>query len=201
MQNKKRFSGRISTKKIATLAILSALGVALAMLVRFPLIPSAPFLEYDAADIPIFLGTFMYGPIAGLIMTVVVSVIQGVTVSAHSGYIGIIMHIFATGSYVLVAGLIYKFKRTFKGALLSVSIASLVMIVVMVFWNIIFTPIFMGVDRDAVYAMLLPAIIPFNAIKAGINSIFTLILYKRVSKFFKWLTKENETNGKLRNNK
>ena len=70
--------------------------------------PAAAFLEYDPADIPILIGTFAYGPIAGFILTIVVSLIQGSTVSAGSGVIGIVMHIVATGSCTLICGTIYQ---------------------------------------------------------------------------------------------
>lgn len=183
-----------STKKIAAMGMLAAMSIVLALLVRFPIIPTASFLEYDAADIPIFLGTFLYGPVAGIILTALVSVIQGVTVSAGSGFIGILMHFFATGSYVLVAGFLYRYKRTMKGALIAMAFGSLVMVGTMMIWNIVFTPIFMGVPRSVVLGMILPAILPFNVIKAVINSAATLALYKRVQTLFNFLLKDKPKN-------
>lgn len=188
-----------TTKKIAGMGMLAALSIVFAIFVRFPLIPSALFLEYDAADIPIFLGAFMYGPVAGLIITVVVSIIQGTTVSAGSGFIGILMHIFATGSYVLIAGFIYQHKRTFKGALFGMLCGSIVMVGTMILWNIIFTPIFLGWPRKVVYGMLLPAILPFNLIKAGINSAATILLYKRTHKLFNLILKEDNRKNYINN--
>lgn len=182
-----------STKKLAALGMLAALSIVLALLVRFPIIPTASFLEYDAADIPIFLGTFLYGPVPGLILTVVVSVIQGTTVSAGSGFIGILMHIFATGSYVLAAGFFYRYTRTMKGAIVAMILGSVAMVGTMIVWNIIFTPIFMGVPKSVVLGMILPAILPFNVIKVGINSAATLILYKRVQTLFRFILKEPKT--------
>ena len=91
-------------RKLVTMAMLAALSIVLVYVVHFPIFPAAPFLEYDPADIPILIGTFAYGPVAGIILTVVVSVIQGMTVSASSGFMGIAMHIFATSILVLVAG-------------------------------------------------------------------------------------------------
>ncbi len=82
-------------RKLVTMAILVAISIVLVFLVHLPLIPAVPFLEYDPADIPILIGAFAYGPVAGIILTVVTSVIQGMTVSASSGAYGIIMHIIA----------------------------------------------------------------------------------------------------------
>lgn len=177
---------RLTTKQIAGMAVLSALAVVLALILHVSIFPQVAFLEYDMADIPIFLGTFMYGTFAGIIMTVVVSVIQGVTVSAGSGFIGILMHIFATGIYVIVAGLIYEKHRTFKGALAAMGSGILAWVVGMILWNIILTPIFMGAPR-AVVIDLLGYIVAFNLIKVGANSVATFLLYKRLSKLFDYI--------------
>lgn len=171
----------MSTRTLTTLGMLAALALVLVSIIHFPIIPAAPFLEYDPADIPIFVGAFLFGPAAGFALTVIVSVIQGLTVSAASGgVIGIFMHIFATGTYVLLAGTIYKKNRTRKGAVLAMATGSLAMTAVMCLWNLIFTPLFLGRELGEVAAMLIPAIIPFNLIKAGINSIVTYLVYKPV---------------------
>ena len=169
------------TNTLAKLGILAAISVVLVAIVHFPLIPAASFLEYDPADVPILLGTFALGPAAGLLLTVVASVIQGVTVSAASSWYGILMHVIATGTYVLVAGNIYKAHKTKKQAILALVCGTLAMTAVMIPANLFITPIFMGAPRAAVAAMLPTAIIPFNLLKAGINSVITFLLYKRVS--------------------
>ncbi len=99
-----------SVHQMATMAMLAAISIVLMYFVRFPILPAAPFLEYDMADVPILIGTFLFGPVKGLILTILVSLIQGFTVSAASGWIGILMHIFATGAFVIVAGTIYRLK-------------------------------------------------------------------------------------------
>jgi Predicted membrane protein len=175
---------RFSAKKVAGLAILAALGIALAELIHFPIFPGFTFLEYDAADIPIFIAAFMYGPFSGVIVTSVVAVVQGVTVSASSGWIGIVMHFVATGAFCLVAGFIYKCRRTYPGAIVALVSGVLVMTGLMLGMNVLLTPIFFGWPREQVVAILFPVILPFNLIKAGVNSLFTFFLYKRIGKLF-----------------
>ncbi|NCA78552.1 MAG: ECF transporter S component, partial [Alphaproteobacteria bacterium] len=85
------------TIRLAKMGMLVAISVVLVYFIHFPIFPAVPFLEYDPADISILIGTFAFGPLAGLGLTVVTSVVQGLTVSAHSGAYGIIMHIIATG--------------------------------------------------------------------------------------------------------
>lgn len=80
MEQKNR---RISTRQLVSMAMLGAISIVLVAVIHFPLIPAAAFLEYDPADIPILICAFAYGPLAGLLLTVVVCFIQGFTVSAQ----------------------------------------------------------------------------------------------------------------------
>lgn len=172
-----------STRELTTLGIMAALSIILVYMIRFPLFPAAPYLEYDPADIPILISTFVFGPLSGFVLTVIVSVIQGFTVSANSGIIGVLMHVFATGSFVIVTGNIYKRTKTRKAAVAGLIAGVITMTVMMCLLNIIFTPLFSGVSVDVVINMLIPIIIPFNLLKAGINSIITFITYKKVANY------------------
>lgn len=172
------------TVKLAKMSMLVAISVVLVSLIHLPIFPAVAFLEYDPADIPILIGTFAFGPLAGFILTVITSVIQGVTVSAHSGVYGIIMHIIATSALVLVAGIIYGKGKSKRRAVLGLILGTLAMTVAMFFANLIVTPLFMGAPREVIMA-LMPMILAFNLIKAGINSIVTFFLYKRLSCYLK----------------
>lgn len=66
------------------------------------------------------------------------------------------------------------------------------MIVMMVLFNIIMTPFFLGIPRQAVYSMILPIILPFNLIKTVINSAFTLLLYKKVKLLLKKMLNDKD---------
>jgi riboflavin transporter FmnP len=171
-----------NTVKLAKMGMLVAIAIVLVSFIHFPIFPAAPFLEYDPADVPIIIGTFAFGPLAGLLLTVVTSVVQGVTVSAASGIYGILMHIIATGAFVIVAGLIYKRSKTRKSAVIALICGILAMTLVMIPANLLVTPYFLGMPREAIYP-LLPVIIAFNLTKATINALITFVLYKRISSF------------------
>ncbi len=175
---------KFTTKQITYLGVMAALAVVLAALVHFPILPQAGFLEYDPADIPLFIVAFAFGPLPALLLTVVVSVIQGVTVSAAAGAIGIVMHIAATGTAVLVAGGIYARHKTRKTAVIALVSGVLSMTGVMVLMNLLLTPIYMGVPLEQVLLMILPVIMPFNLIKAGINATVAFLVYKAVGRIF-----------------
>jgi riboflavin transporter FmnP len=168
-------------KTTCTLGVLSALSIVLMLLIRFPIIPAAPYLIYEPADVPIFIGTFLFGPLSGLSMTVIVSLIQA-TLLSTDGWVGFVMHVAATGSFVIMSGLIYKRKHTLKGAILALVAGTLTMTLVMIPVNLFIQPRFYGVPYDVVKGLLVPALIPFNLLKAGLNSIITAIVYKSISR-------------------
>lgn len=171
-----------NTLRLAKMGMLVAISIVLVYFIHFPIFPAVAFLEYDPADIPVLMGTFAFGPLAGVMLTVVTAVIQGVTVSAASGAYGIIMHVIATGTMVLVAGIIYKRNKTRKGAVIGLVCGVVAWVIVMIGANLIITPLFMGVPRNAVWD-LMPFIAGFNGIKAGVNAVVTFLLYKRISGF------------------
>lgn len=168
-------------RQLTVMAMLVAISVVLVYALHFPLFPAAPFLEYDPADIPILIGTFTYGPIAGLLLTLVASGVQALTVSAQSGVYGFLMHMISTSALCLTAGTIYKYKHTRLGAVIALICGTLAMGLVMLLANHFITPYFMGVPTEMVDKMLLSVFLPFNLLKAGINSVITFILYKTVS--------------------
>ena len=173
-----------NVNRIVKIGVLSALSLVLMLLIRFPIIPSAPFLEYEPADVPIVIAALMFGPLAGLISTIIVSVIQAVTVSTGGGWVGLVMHIIATGTYAVVAGTIYKRAHTLKGAVIALVLGTLAMTLVIIPSNLFFSVRFFGYPYDAVVAMLPTVFIPFTLIKASINSVLTLLVYKSLRKIF-----------------
>ncbi|MCT4619753.1 MAG: ECF transporter S component [Marinisporobacter sp.] len=171
-----------NVNKMVKVAMLSAMGLMLMMIIRFPVIPAAPFLEYEPGDVPALIGGFLFGPATGFTITFIISLIQGFTVSAGSGWIGALMHIIATGTMVVGAGTIYKKMHTLKGAIIGLAIGSICMTLIMIPLNLIFTTLFLNVPFDVVKAMIIPAIIPFNLFKTALNSVLTIVIYKTVAK-------------------
>ena len=79
-----------------------------------------------------------------------------------------------------MASVIYFRKKTMARALTGLISAAVTMLAVRLLWNYIMTPIYMGVPREAVLELFLPVLIPFNALKAGLNAALVLLLYKPV---------------------
>lgn len=193
---------------IVLTGVMGAISVVLAWWIHFPLVPAATFLEYDPADIVIYICTYLLGLPYGLVLTLIVSVVQGITVSASSGPIGIVMHIISTGSVVLSAGLIYRAKRLARKAaeplsgaapntagharhggrkgilrlVLATGCGIVTATVVMILWNVILTPIYMEVPRSFIVENLLAIFIPFNLLKATINGVLSAVLFIPIQK-------------------
>lgn len=175
-----------TVKRIVQLGLLAGISIVLVYLVRFPIFPSASYLEYDMADVPIMIGAFLFGPVYGLLLTAVVSVLQWLLISQSSGWVGCVMHFFATGSSALFAGWFYARHRTLPGAIKSLVIGGLLHVLMMIPLNLIFTVHFNGAPREMVIAMLPTVIVPFNLIKVSANALLTFLLYKRVAKILRW---------------
>ena len=98
------------------------------------------------------------------------------------------MHLAASGVLVLIASMIYKKKPSFKRLIVGLVLGSLAMTAVMVPLNIVFTGIFLGQGAKAVAELLIPAIIPFNLLKAYINSAATVAIFAPTAKILKRYT-------------
>ncbi len=168
------------TKMLATLAMMGAVAYILMYFLRIP-ISTVDFLKYDPKDIIIAIAGFLYGPMPAVLLTVVVSLLEMVTVST-TGIIGFIMNVLATCAFVCPPAYLYKKRHTISAAVGGLILGVLAMVAVMLMWNYFITPLYMGLPREAVAAMLLPVFLPFNLIKGGINAALVLILYKPLAR-------------------
>ncbi|MCF0229360.1 MAG: ECF transporter S component [Parasporobacterium sp.] len=172
-----------STKKLVLIGMLTAISFVAVLLGR--LVPNiAGFLSYDPKDAVIAIAGFMTGPVASLIITVLVSVIEMFTISS-TGWIGLLMNVLATCGFALPAVIIYRVKRTRARALIGLGVGIAVMTAAMVGWNYAITPLYMGVSREVVAGMLVPVFLPFNLAKGFVNAGISFLLYKPVAKAFR----------------
>ncbi len=165
---------KFSAKKTVLIGMLAAIAYIMVFLFRIPVVM---FLKYEPKDVIITIGGFLLGPMAAFLTSLVVSLVEMLTIS-ETGPIGALMNLLSTCSFACTAAILYKRRHTLGGAILGLSVGSVVMIIIMLLWNWLITPLYMGQPREAVEALLIPAFLPFNALKAGLNSALTLLLYK-----------------------
>ena len=168
-----------STRRLTLMAMLAAMAY-VAMLVTRPLPRVAGFLGYDLKDVVVVIAGFMLGPVPAVLVTLVVSLVEMVTVGS-TGPIGLLMNVLSTCAFVLPAAILYQRNRRLKSAAAGLLLGVLMMSVVMVAWNYIITPLYMHVPRTVVAGMLLPTILPFNLVKGGLNAGITMLIYKPVT--------------------
>ena len=113
-------------------------------------------------------------------MIVVCAFIELVTISS-TGWIGLIMNVLSSAGFVCVAALIHKRKPCLKNAVAGLVVATVTMTAVMVLWNYLITPLYMGVSREAVTQMLIPTFMPFNLLKGGLNASLAIMIYPAIS--------------------
>lgn len=165
------------TRQLVTMALMCAIGVLLSF-VEFPLLPGVAWLKYDASAMPAMVCGFAFGPAAGLAVGIVGAVIHGILMADFSGAI---MNILVIIGFILPAALVYRRSRTFKSGVIGLVLSAVAATVMAILGNLVITPMWLGVPLDAVVAMILPILTPFNLIKAGINAVLTLIVYKSIS--------------------
>lgn len=163
-------------KKLSTMAMLSAVAYITMVVCRIPIVL---FLKYEPKDVIIVIAGFLFGPLSAFLISLLVSLIEMVTVS-ETGIIGCVMNLISTCTFVCPAAFIYKKKHTITGAALGLSTGCIIMTIGMLLWNYLVTPLYMGVPREAIAEMLLPVFLPFNLLKGILNLSITLLLYKPI---------------------
>lgn len=160
--------------------VLAALFSALAFLaVFFFRVPVVLFLKYEFKDAIIALEALILGPAYAIITSLVVSLIEMVTISG-TGPIGALMNVLSTVTYILPVALLYRRNKSLKTAVTGLVLGALIMTACMLLWNYLITPWYMETPREVVAGMLLPYFLPFNLLKGILNTAVTLLLYKPI---------------------
>lgn len=167
------------TRKLTLAAMFAALAYVVNVLCHLSIVPAAPFLTYDPMDVIITLGGLILGPLYALLITIVAAMVEWFTIS-DTGIIGFLMNVLSSGAFACTAAIVYHRKKSLANAVIGLVAGTLVMVVVMLLWNYIITPLYMSATREAVAAMLLPVFLPFNLIKGGLNAALTFLLYRPV---------------------
>ena len=158
------------------IAMMCAFAYVIMLVARIPVVL---FLKYEPKDVIITIGGFIFGPFTSFLISVVVAFIEMITVS-ETGIIGFIMNVLSTCCFACTAAYFYKKKHTISGAVLGLVIGIFITTGVMLLWNYFIAPFYMGYPREAIAELLLPAFLPFNLLKGGLNTALTLLLYKPI---------------------
>ncbi len=171
-----RRNSNIDMKKIVGMAMFSALAYGVTFVFRIPV----SFLTFDAKDAILTIAAFMYGPVAAVIMSLIPALIELITISGTGGW-GFLMNFASSACFSCTASLIYKYRRSFNGAIIALYASVAATTAFMMLMNILVTPVYMGVPRSAVIDLIPSLLLPFNFAKALMNAAITMLIYKPVS--------------------
>ena len=191
----------VTVRYITVTAMLAAIAFVL-QFVEFaiPLVPS--FIKLDLSDLPALIGAFAMGPLCGVIIEFIKNMLH-ISLS-QTGGIGELCNLMVGACFVLPAGVIYKYHKTKRGAVLASFVGAVVMALCsfpvnyLIVYPIYISLYFGGSTETCVsmYQAILPSVtelwqcllifnVPFTFVKALISVIITLLIYKRISPILK----------------
>lgn len=187
----------LSTKNVVLMGMFGALAGVL-MVFEIPLPFIAPsFYGLDLSEVPVLVGTFALGPVAGAVMELVKIMVKLVIKPTSTGFVGEFANLMIGCSLILPAGVIYRLKKTKKGAITGMAVGTAVMAVVGVVLNALvmipFYANFMPLDTiikagaainpaiSNVWTFAVICVGPFNIVKGVVVSMITALVYKRIS--------------------
>ncbi|QWT17739.1 ECF transporter S component [Collinsella sp. zg1085] len=160
-----------NTRTIAVGGMLAACSLIVSF-IQIPIFPAAPWLSYDPSGVICVIAALAFGPKLG----VAVAVISWLPHFFFNPF-GMIMGTLNTVSFVLPAALIYtKAKQSRAASLLGMIVGALLAIAVSCAANLIITPLYTSVTLMQTAAMILPILLPFNALKMLINLVMGQML-------------------------
>lgn len=168
-------------KRITATAMFAALAYVSVVVLKFHV---GGFLTFDLKDALITVCGMYFGPLYALAISLIVPFLEFITISG-TGVYGLIMNILASVAFSVTASLLYKYKRTFSGAVLGLLGGIFAMVGVMLAANLLITPHYLHMPTEAVAEMIPTLLLPFNSVKAVINGALTLLLYKPLTNALK----------------
>ena len=196
----------LTTRTMVVTAILGAVA-GLLMLAELPLTFVAPnFYKLDLSELPVMIGTFALGPVAGVLIELIKILVKFVIKGTSTGGVGELANFLIGCAFVIPAGILYQMKKTKRRALLGLALGTLTMalagmvmnaLVLLPFYSKMMpleTIISLGAaifpQVNSVWSFALWCVVPFNLIKGIVISVLTMFLYKRVSRLIKEVGKK-----------
>ena len=180
IMNKSKPNNLTNVRNITAIGLFSAIAFILCLVFHF----KAMFLTFDLKDSVITVGAMLLGPVPGLIMSVIVSLLDFLLIpsSTGTGVYGLMMDIISSASFVCIGSWIYTYRRTMGGAVIGMVSSVLGMTAIMMGANILITPHYMSVSTSEVIALIPTLLLPFNLTKAVFNAALVFILYNPIAK-------------------
>ncbi len=185
---------RSTLRYITATAVLSALSTVLMMLsFSVPFMPS--FLKLDFSELPALIASFSMGPVSGVLVCLIKNLLN--LPFSTTGGVGELCNFLLGACFVLPAGLIYRFRKNRRAALLAALLGAMVMAFASLPLNYFITyPMYMKFlpleQIIGLYQAIFPGVnglfqcllifnVPFTFLKGLLDTILTFLVYKRIS--------------------
>lgn len=177
------------------MALFAALSYVVSFL-EFPIFPAAGFLKLDFSATFILLGGFMYGPVAGIIISAVKELLRFITSS--TGGVGEIANFLVCVSFIIIPTVVYYFKKGIITVIVTLVFGIITQAAAALICNrYIMFPMYMAGGAESAFSSLWTYVLFFNLIKGAAISAIVFFLYKRISYLFKKINlqsySENDT--------
>lgn len=199
--NKVNTSTMIRTKDMTKVAMLSVIGFVL-MYFQLPLtFVAPPFMKLDISDLPVLMGAFTMGPVYGIIIAALKNLMHIIFKGTMTAGVGELSNFIISSTFALVSSYIYRKHRTYKGAVLAMTVGVLAMTILAMASNyfVVFPLYGKVMPMDAIIAMgsaitpkitglftmMIYSVLPFNLIKGFSTSAVMMLVYKKISPLFK----------------
>lgn len=192
----------LTTRKIAMIGVFSAIAMVLYLL-DFPVPFAPPFYKLDFSEIPALIGTFAFGPVAGIMIEFCKVLLKILVKGTSTAFVGDLANFVIGCSFILPASIIYMFRKTKKNAVIASTVGTLTMSVFGTMFNAVYLlPAFaalygrplddiigMGTKINShitsVTTLVMFAVAPLNLLKGGSVSVVTMLVYKKLSPILK----------------
>ncbi|MDD6461900.1 MAG: ECF transporter S component [Bifidobacteriaceae bacterium] len=162
-----------SARRIAVYALFVAAAMALTF-VEVPIFPAAPYLKYDPSTVVCIIAGFTFGPSAAAVVSVL-SFVPHLFTNPFGSLIAILVSLLMS----VPAAAVYRRKRTVGSAVLGLVLGLVLATAGAIVGNLIITPLYNpAITVQAVVGLIVPVLLPFNVLKAAINSVISLALLK-----------------------
>ena len=199
--NKVNTSTMIRTKDMTKVAMLSVIGFVL-MYFQLPLtFVAPPFMKLDISDFPVLMGAFTMGPVYGIIIAAIKNLMHIIFNGTMTAGVGELSNFIISSTFAVVSSYIYRKHRTYKGAVLSMTVGVVAMTILAMISNyfVVFPLYGKVMPMDAIIAMgsaitskitglftmMVYSVLPFNLIKGFTTSAVMMLVYKKISPLFK----------------
>ena len=199
--NKVNTSTMIRTKDMTKVAMLSVIGFVL-MYFQLPLtFVAPPFMKLDISDLPVLMGAFTMGPVYGIIIAALKNLMHIIFKGTMTAGVGELSNFIISSTFALVSSYIYRKHRTYKGAVLAMTVGVLAMTILAMASNyfVVFPLYGKVMPMEAIIAMgsaitpkitglftmMIYSVLPFNLIKGFTTSAVMMLVYKKISPLFK----------------